>query len=243
MLLSESPGTIVLPTNEIGRYTMFMMSLASTQQPMNTNLSVMASVNVVENLNQSIRELRPEDRWAWVIGDDHVWSDTALMRLLQTMDDNPPIDILVPLVSTRNPPWYLVVFHAAGVFEDGVPRWKAFNFDEIPETGIFKVDAAGSAGMLIRREVLDEMGDPWFENSNNSILNEDLEFCRKAAELGFNIYATADVSLGHLGIFNVRPMRKDGKWGALTEFSSPNEQFKHIFMPVEDVPEVAGVAG
>ena len=230
-MISEAPGTIALPTSEIGRFAMFMVSLAGTRQPNHTHLSVMASASVVENLNQIMRQLRPEDEWVWILGDDHVWPSDTLTGLLEALDDNPEADIIVPLVTKRNPPWHLVLFHEAGYYEDGLPRWMPFEWEEIPESGVFEVDAAGSAGMLIRRHVLDAIGDPWFENSGGVVLNEDVMFCRKARELGFRVFASADQTMGHLGIFNVRPMRKDGRWGALTEFSTPDEQFRHLFMP------------
>jgi hypothetical protein len=238
MLLSESPGTIALPTSEIGRFAMFTVSLAGTQQPDNTHLAVMASASVVENLNQIMRQLRPEDEWVWILGDDHVWQSDCLLRLLEAMDETPEADVIVPLVTKRNPPWHLVLFREAGSYEDGLPRWQPYGWEEIPDNGVFEVDAAGSAGMVIRREVLDRIGDPWFENSGGVVLNEDVMFCRKARQEGFRVFACADVTMGHLGIFNVRPMRRNGRWGALTEFSSAEEQFRHLFMPDAE-PEAA----
>jgi hypothetical protein len=107
---------------------------------------------------------------------------------------------------------------------------------------VFEVDAAGGAGMLIRREVLDELGDPWFystfdDKGRRTNLNEDVLFCMRAREAGFRLFATADCTMGHLGIFNVRPAKRDGHWGALTEFSSAEDQFRHLFMPMqEEVP-------
>ena len=194
MLLSESPGTIAVPTSEIGRFTMFTVSLAATRQPAGTHLSVTASASVTENLNTTLRGLRDEDRWVWVLGDDHVWKPDALTRLLEALDENPEIDVLVPLVTKRNPPWHLVDFYDAGsVDERGVPQWQPIPWEEIPESGVFEVDAAGSAGMLIRREVLDTLGDPWFENTGGVILNEDVYFCQKARRAGFRVFATADV--------------------------------------------------
>jgi len=241
-MLSESPGTIALPISEIGRFTMFTVSLAATRQPADTNLTVMASASVVENLNHVIRQLRDEDEWVWIMGDDHVWQPDCLMRLLDTLDELPEADIVVPLVTKRNPPWHLVVFHEAGVYPDsGLPRWQPYTWEEIPDSGPFEIDAAGSAGMLVRREVLDVMGDPWFENSGHEILNEDVMFCMKARKLGFRIFATADVTMGHLGIFNVRPVRRGDRWGALTEFSTPEEQYRHLFMP--DAEQQAAVSG
>lgn len=230
-LLVDAPGTIALPTSEIGRYAIFTVALAATQQPDQTNLSVMCSASVVENLNESIRGLRDEDEWLWVLGDDHIWESNCLMRLLATMDEHPEIDILVPLVVKRNPPWNVVVFRDAGLHEDGMPQWQPFAWEEIPEGGVFEIDAAGSAGMVVKREVLDAIGDPWFQSSGGVILNEDVMFCMAARELGYRVFATADVTMGHLGIYNVRPMRRGGRWGAMTEFSSPEEQFRQLFMP------------
>lgn len=237
-MLTESPGTIALPTAEIGRFVAFTVSLAGTRQPDDTHLSVMASASVVENLNAVIRQLRDKDEWLWILGDDHIWQPDCLMQLLTIMDETPEADILVPLVVKRNPPWHLVVFRAAGVYEQqdgiyevGMPRWQPFQWEEIPASGVFEIDAAGSAGMLIRRHVLDTIGDPWFCNSGGVFLNEDVMFCHAATNAGFRVFATADVTMGHLGIFNVRPLRRGGRWGALTEFSSPEEQYRHLFMP------------
>jgi hypothetical protein len=231
--------------SEVGRFAMFTVSLAGTRQPPGSRLSVMASASVTENLNALIRNLHDDSAWIWILGDDHTWENDCLLRLLEAADDMPEADILVPLVVKRNPPWHLVVFHANGEREDGLPAWRPFEWDEVPESGTFEIDAAGSAGMLIKREVLDEMGDPWFRSTGGVVLNEDVTFCRDAREHGFRIFACADVTMGHLGIFNVRPMRRNGRWGAMTEFSSPDERFQNVFMPdiEEKHAEVVGGRG
>lgn len=233
---AESPGTVAVPMGEIGRFALFTVSLAGTRQPAGSHLSIIASTSVTENLNTAIRYLHEDSQWLWIVGDDHVWENDCLMRLLVAMDETPEADILVPLVVKRNPPWHLVIFHKADLYEDGMQGWKPFDWEEIPESGTFEIDAAGSAGMLVKRELLDTMGDPWFESSGGVILNEDVTFCRKAVDLGYKIYACADVTMGHLGIFNVRPMRRGDRWGAMTEFSSPDERFQHLFMPDIEEP-------
>jgi len=119
---TESPGTIALPTSEVGRFMLFTVSIAGTAQPPGCFLNAMASASVTDNLNGVIRALRDEDRWVWILGDDHCWPNNTLMELLQTMDDNPEIDILVPLVVKRNPPWHLVLYREAGIIaDDGTP--------------------------------------------------------------------------------------------------------------------------
>ena len=105
---------------------------------------------------------------------------------------------------------------------------------------MFEIDAAGSAGMLIRRRVIDSMEQPIFYSTLDAggrqvVLNEDVTFCTRIRhEHGFRVFATADVVLGHLGIFNVRPMHNGERWGALTEFSTMDDKFRHVFMPVEE---------
>jgi len=241
MKLVESPGSIALPTHEMGRFLLFTVSLAGTQQLDGCYLNAAASAGVTENLNRIMRDMRDEDQWIWIMGDDHVWPNDTLIRMLETLDDNPEIDVLVPLCVKRNPPWHLVLFDEIGEHDDdGTPMFKPIPWERVPSEGVFEVDAAGSAGMLIRRHVIEQVDDPWFystldRNGRQVILNEDVTFCtRIRREHGFRIFATSDVTIGHLGIFNVRPMFHEGRWGALTEFSTMEDKFRHVFMPVEE---------
>ena len=238
--LRSSPGCVALPTSEIGRFMLFTISLAGTIQPEGSRIYAAASANVTENLNSVVRQMLPEEKWLWVLGDDHVWPNDTLQVLLQEMDAHPEADLMVPLVTKRNPPWHLVLYHTleGQCNEDGIQLLRPYTYEEVPKEGVFEVDAAGSAGMLIRREVLDAIGDPWFNSTPDRegrqvIMNEDITFCLRARELGFRLFATTAATMGHLGIFNVRPVHREGRWGALTEFSSADEQFKHLFMPLE----------
>lgn len=247
MKLSDSPGTIALPTSEVGRFALNTSSLMGTQQPDGCFSDMSCSASVTENLNGIFERLRDEDRWVWVMGDDHCWPSDTLMTMLETMDEHPEIDVLVPLCTKRNPPWHLVIFHEVGEHdEDGNPLFKPIPWEEVPETGVFEIDCAGSAGMLIRREVVDALERPyWYSTLDTDgrqvVLNEDVTFCTRIRhEHGFRIFATSDVVLGHLGIFNVRPLYHGGRWGALTEFSTMEDKFRHMFMPVEQ-QEPAGV--
>ena len=238
MLLADSPGTVIVPTTEVGRFALFTVSLAGTAAPNGYGLSLNASASVTENINSGIRQMRDQDAWAWIMGDDHCWENDALLKLLALMDEH-ELDILVPLVLKRNPPWHAVLYHdSPDVDPDGFPLFRPLRFEEIPTDGVFEVDAAGSAGMLIRRQVLDTMGDPWFYSSvdnqgRRTVLSEDLTFCLRARAAGFRIHATPEVTLGHIGVFRVWPAHRDGRWGALTEFSATEDQFRTVFMPTE----------
>lgn len=271
MLLSESPGTVALPTSEVGRFALFTISLAALRQPNESVLSIYASASVTANLNAAARGMldHPDHHeWLFVLGDDHAFNNDTLMTMLAVMDDHPEIDILVPLVVNRNPPWHIGLFKATEErMADGTPLFKVLGWDEIPlDEDVFPVDAAGNAGMLMRRDVVErmtaggeqhvcpccdrELDEPVVYDSaplffstidrlgRGVMLNEDLTFCTRARdEFGFTIYATTKAFLGHIGVYNVRPLEREGRWGALTEFSTPEDALREIFMP----SEVAGV--
>ena len=105
-MLADSPGTIALPTHEMGRFLLFTISLSGTNQPPGCFLNASASASVTENLNKIMGDIRDEDAWVWIMGDDHCWNNSALVDMLRTMDRHPEIDVLVPLVTKRNPPWH-----------------------------------------------------------------------------------------------------------------------------------------
>jgi hypothetical protein len=142
---------------------MFTVSLAGTRQPNNTHLSVMASASVTENLNHVIRQLRDEDEWVWILGDDHVWESDCLNRMLAS-DGRPPGD-RHPRPARREAEPAVASGHVQGRrhLRRRSAELAAVRLGGDPRQGVFEVDAAGSAGMLVRREVLDSIGDPWFQ--------------------------------------------------------------------------------
>lgn len=56
--------------------------------------------------------------------------------------------------------------------------------------------------MLIKREVFEKLSVPYFqfvsnENNTEHIRSEDIDFCDRAKEAGFQIFADTDVVCGH----------------------------------------------
>lgn len=130
----------------------------------------------------------------------------------------------------RGPPFTLVAFdHQRGTNEDGQPLYHMMNLTDLPDHGLIEVPATGSAGMLIRRHVLDELGPPWFENSNGLTIDEDVEFCRKAREAGFRVMIDVDTQIGHIGTIVASPSYQQGQWGLLIDFLGRGEN--KIFLP------------
>lgn len=60
-----------------------------------------------------------------------------------------------------------------------------------------EIDGAGAHMMLIRRDVIEKIGYPWFEcTSTNG--GEDFDFCRKVQAAGFQMYVDYSIFTGHV---------------------------------------------
>ena len=203
------------------------MSLAAVAKPPGSRLAMAKGLSIPSNLNNIIRGLRDQEDWVWFMGDDHTFHPMILHHLLSRN-----LDVVVPICSRRRPPFQLVLYD--GENEEGhTPIY----FAELPETGTFPVYAAGTAGMLVRRHVLDAISDPWFEHAEGEQSTEDLEFCRKVRAAGFQIHADVEARLGHISFINVAPAWRD-EWGVefdlgVGENGAPNTIFLQLDAPDE----------
>jgi len=86
-------------------------------------------------------------------------------------------------------------------------RWMSNWFD-----GIVECDAVGGGCMMIRRDVLDAVGFPWFrwpqslENGDVFHFSDDIDFCNRARENGFSIKAHGNVRCSHITLVDVAMM-------------------------------------
>jgi len=62
--------------------------------------------------------------------------------------------------------------------------------------GLQKVDVTGGGCMLIRKEVFDKIPSPWFEPEFE--YGTDIQVCRKAKQVGFEIWCDTSIELGHI---------------------------------------------
>ena len=72
---------------------------------------------------------------------------------------------------------------------------------ETPPTELFKVFALGTGFMLIKMSVFDKIPKPYFNFDllNNELVGEDVLFCKKANEAGFEVWCDPTIKLGHIG--------------------------------------------
>jgi len=205
------PGAICIASGELSRYPAFGDSLINVLRPTGTRIEWHCGLNVAANFNAGVRRMMadPSLQWVWIMGDDHEFDQTTLLRLLDRH-----VDVVVPLVVRRQPPFIPVLFREP-VDETPLGQFPPYHWHELPAHGLHEVYTAGSAGMLIQRHVLESIEDPWFElgKMGKDLTNEDTYFCQKAQKAGFHIYADTDVQMGHWTPMSLWPARTaSGAW-------------------------------
>jgi hypothetical protein len=205
------PGAICMASGELARYPAFTHSMLHLLRPKGTTIELHCGLNVAANFNAGLRRMlaNPELQWAWIMGDDHEFDPTTLLRLLDR-----ELDVVVPLCVRRQPPFIPVLFKEP---ESDTPigQFPPHHWHQLPPAGLLEVYTAGSAGMLIRRRVLEAIPDPWFElgQMGKDLTNEDTFWCIKVQAAGFKIYADCEVTMDHWTPVSFRPIQTDaGRW-------------------------------
>lgn len=191
-------------SNELARFSAFFQSLLGVMAclPPGSGLGWAKGVNIPKACNSLVGQmLGGSYEWLFLMGDDHTFDQDIVARLLEH-----DVDVVVPHCLKRYSPWMPVVFSHQDTEGFYVPA-------DLPESGLTEIHAAGSAGMLIRRRVLETLAAPWFEPSPDAEgLNEDLYFCQKVRKAGFGVYCDPEIQLGHVVLASVRPTWHDGQW-------------------------------
>lgn len=231
------PGVLGLVCGEQARWSQFVMAMMYLQAPTGSFPCIDPGIDITRQSNNFVRATlkAPEMEWLWIIGDDHVFHPNTIMKLLEH-----DVDIVVPNVLQRSAPFHPVVYKGIRE-EDG----HHLVYHDLPRSGLHEVFAAGSAGMLIRRRVLEEVGEEPFTRSAN-IQNEDLAFCARARTAGFKIHIDLDLPMAHIGSMVVWPKWSDQYgWGATLDIGPVDGKGNVPSMPVYRIHEGASalVAG
>lgn len=201
----HAPGTIVVTAASLARYAEFWLSIEAVKVPYGTRLVAARGADVPYQLNEGIR--RMTGKWVWLLGDDHTFEADLLLKLL---DRN--VDVVMPVVPRRDPPFVPVLMHGPVG-----PMMSRYGWSEVPLTGLFtlpKGDSAGQAGALVRKEVLDKLGDPWFEGGQLTPgrLMEDMYFIKRLHDLEVPIHVDCDQIMPHIANLTLTPQRHQGRW-------------------------------
>jgi GT2 family glycosyltransferase len=133
--------------------------------------------------------------WIWLLHDDSSPAHDALERLLRTADSHPPAAILGPKLRDWNDRRVLletgVAIDRTGRRETGLD---GLEFDQGQHDTIREVMAVSTAGMLVRRDVWDELGglDPEF-----GLFRDDVDLGWRAYAAGHRVLLAPDAVVYH----------------------------------------------
>jgi hypothetical protein len=211
-------------TAGLGRYAAAAQCMVALERPAGASIEWFSGgVNVGNNRNIVAAHFAGD--WLCMIDDDQVFPADLLRRLLRHFADD-RVDIVVPLILRRNPPYVPCLLVSAParaaltrVVDLQEPRSVRYSLRQMKLTsqrGLQAVEAAGSGIILIRRRVFERVPPPWFERRGE--LGDDFHFCLKARAAGCGVFCDLDTTAGHVSPMAVWPTRHaNGRWG--TTFS------------------------
>lgn len=197
-------GTVGIIANSFGRVTVFSVCLSSLVSPLNTAIQWSIGSDRIVGRNNLVREtLNYGSEWLFFLDDDHAFDRNILIRLLSHEKD-----IVASLYTQRVRPFAPIAYSKRD--DDGT--YAALDLTKYGKEDLVPVRAAGTGGMLIRSEVFRAMEDPWFEHGKAS---EDLLFCEKAKNAGFQVYCDLGARLGHADPVIIWPayLDEEEQWG------------------------------
>jgi GT2 family glycosyltransferase len=79
---------------------------------------------------------------------------------------------------------------------------KNIDISEVQQDRLIEVEGVGFGCCLVRRDVFEKVGNPWFQYHSNiefdKVLSEDVDFCIKARTQGYKIVVDTSIKLLHI---------------------------------------------
>lgn len=133
---------------------------------------------------------------------DVVMPPYGLMRLVRRSMSSKDMDIVAGIYTMKAPPYVPLTIMRPKHHKTGQKKFNYYFL--ITEKLLNKVvpcDATGAGALLIKREVLEKMGPPWFQVTPQqhglSAIGEDLFFFDKAIDCGYQPMLDLSVQCGH----------------------------------------------
>ncbi len=203
-------GTVALAAGISPRYYEFTQSLDQLQVPDGTIFNLRRSCDVAMNFNNCLRSMAGD--WVFFLGDDHTFPPDLLFKFLDYH-----VDVVVPITPCKTAPFAPCVIHGpedGRIWDDQMPL---YTWEELSGDGLLalpKGDFIGQAGMLVRKHILDAIGDPWFKPGklDPGRLAEDLWFCHELQEKGFTVWVDQTTIFEHWFSMGITARKHDGRW-------------------------------
>lgn len=176
---------------------LFAQSLALLQRAGDTELGWEVGSLVYNARNNLARQaIKSEADWVLLLDSDMVFSPDLLQRMLKVCTEN-NIDFLTAVCFRRKPPYTPCLFDRLEKIGRGASYTALLS---VPE-GRFQVGGCGFAGVLMSTDVLLSVAAK-FEGKMFDPMNgfgEDVAFCWRARQCGYEIWCDSDIEMGHVG--------------------------------------------
>lgn len=197
-----SKGLVGVIANDFARVSLFTACVWKLEMPDGWKKEMMIGGDWCGARNDLCQQVLDEGHsHLWFMDDDHAFPPQMLNKLL-AHDKALVMPICLSRVHPFKPLQYTEVI-------EGKYRYLPIPLSKADTDGLVEVVAGGCAGMLIRRDVIEAIKPPWFEYADRS---EDIIFCEKAKDAGFELHADLSVRLGHVTTAVVWPAVEDEKW-------------------------------
>lgn len=176
---------------------LFCQSLALLQRAGDTIVGFQVGSLVYNARNELARQaIKSEADWVLWLDSDMVFEPDLLKKMLKVCEEN-NIDFLTGLCFRRKPPYTPTLFDRLDKMEHGASYTTIMS---VPE-GRFKVGGCGFAGVFMSTDVLlsvaARFGGRMFDPLEG--FGEDVSFCWRARQCGYEIWCDSDIELGHIG--------------------------------------------
>lgn len=156
----------------------------------------MGSLIYTSRNNLALQAMKAEFDYMLWLDSDMVFQQDLLVKMKQVMDEK-DLDFLTGLYFRRVPPFTPVLFDQLDIEEDGSCTWT--DWKDVPE-GMFKIGGCGFGCVLIKTDVLFDVQSKFGEMFNPiANMGEDLSFCWRARQCGYDIWCDPSLVCGHVG--------------------------------------------
>lgn len=176
---------------------LFCQSLALLQRAGDTQIGFEVGSLVYNARNNLARQaIKSEADWVLWLDSDMVFSPDLLQRMLKVCTEN-DIDFLTALCFRRKPPFTPCLFDRL----DKVGRGASYTALMSVPDGRFKVGGCGFAGVLMSTDVLMSVASKFDGRMFDPLegFGEDVSFCWRARQCGYDIWCDSEIEMGHVG--------------------------------------------
>ena len=176
---------------------LFAQSLALLQRDCDVQIGWEVGSLVYHARNNLARQaLKTDADYVLWLDSDMVFAPDTLQRMLKVCKDN-DIDFLTAVCFRRKPPYTPCLFDRLEKVEKGASYTALMS---VPD-GLFKVGGCGFAGVLMSSDVLlsvqAKFNGRMFDPMDG--FGEDVSFCWRARQCGYEIWCDSSIEFGHVG--------------------------------------------